>query len=198
MEATVKVTCPKCYRPLPEDLLRNSPQGGACPNCRAAIAVRAYPRLWKRSDLGNDLGADVVSGEGDAVCRFYPDLKAETVCEACGCLLSAKAAVNWVGRSYCLPCLHSLREEKGEDGFLSKRTLYDNSALGLVVFLAPLSLFTTPIALYFLIRYRNASRGIVPRGKFRWWAALLLSVGFSLGWLLLLVLWIAAIVESLM
>ncbi len=198
METTAKVACPRCYRALPEDLLRDHPQGGACPNCRATIAVRAYPRLWRRPDTDAGAGAGAVSEEGDAVCRFYPDQKAETVCTACGCLLSAKAAVDWVGRSYCLPCLHSLREEKGEDGFLSKRTLYDNAALGLVLFLAPLSVFTAPVALYLLIRYRNASRGIVPRGKFRWWAALVLSVGFSLGWLFLFVLWIAAIVESLM
>lgn len=198
MEATAKVACPRCYRALPDDLLRNRSQGGACPNCRATVLVHAYPRLWKRFDSGGDPGSGAVSEDGDAVCRFYPELKAETICEECGCLLSAQAAVNWGGRSYCLPCLHSLREEKGENEFLAKRIIYDNSALGLVLFLAPLSLFTAPMALYYLIRYRDASRGMVPRGKFRWWAALVLSVGFSLGWLFVVVLWIAAIVESLM
>jgi hypothetical protein len=142
-------------------------------------------------------GKASMSGEGDAVCRFYPDMKADTICDECGCFLSEKAAAAWGGSTFCLPCLHLLREEKGKDDFLAKRALYDNTALGLVLFLSPLSLFTAPVALYYLIRYRKSSRGIVPRGKFRWILALVLSVGFVSGWLFLLILWISAIGDSL-
>ena len=135
-------------------------------------------------------------GEGDAVCQFYPELQAEAICDECGCLLSRKAAVDWGGRTFCLPCLHSLREGKQTDDFLARRTLYDNVALGLVLFLAPLSIITGPLAFYYVLRYRDASRGLVPRSRFRWWLALVLSVALTIGWVFLFILWIAMIVRA--
>lgn len=195
MQTLAHVACPKCHRALADEILQDHAEPLACPFCDSSLYARVYPRLRKQSG-GRANPAAALSGDGDAVCRFYPELKAETVCDECGCFLSQKAAVSWGGRDLCMPCLHVLRETKGKDEFLAKRTLYDNTALGLILFLSPLSLFTAPIALYYLIRYRNSSRGIVPRTKFRWWLALILSVGFALAWLFLLVLWIAAIVDS--
>lgn len=199
MEAVAKVTCPKCRAVLPDELLQKSSvsEQSSCPACRAPVHAWEFPRL-RSGDISNEeTGLNNVSEEGDAVCHFYPELKAETVCDECGCFMSSKASVTWGARVLCLPCLHQLREKKGNDEFLAKRTLYDNTALGLVLFLSPLSLFTAPMALYYLIRYRNSSRGLVPRGRARWVLAMILSLGFMLGWLLLLVLWIAAIVDSL-
>lgn len=194
MEAVVQVTCPKCHSVLPLD---GESDLATCPACRAPVYAKIYPRLRTGELSGKAVGTSGMSEEGDAVCSFYPELKAETVCEECGCLLSEKASVIWTGNSYCMPCLHLMREQKGKDGFLSKRILYDNTALGLVLFLSPLSLFTAPLALYYLVRYRNSSRGIVPRGKARWVLALILSVGFMLGWLVLLLLWVSAITDSI-
>lgn len=196
MESLSTVACPKCHREFPDESLQD--QGGlsACPSCKSIVELRVYPRL--RKSISSSLKVDdLLSGEGDALCRFYPELKADTVCEECGCLLSKKAAVTWTNVDYCLPCLHLLRESKGRDEFLARRVIYDNTALGLILYLFPLSLFTAPLALYYLIRYRKASRGIVPRGKFRWLLATILSVVFSLGWLLLITLWIVAIVDSM-
>ncbi len=198
MDAVVSVACPKCHAVLPDEVLQwqSKSELAACPACRAPVYANVYPRLYAGGISKEEQGMGGMSEEGEAVCSFYPELKAETVCEECGCLMSEKAAVNWNGENFCMPCLHLLREQKGRDDFLSKRTLYDNSALGLVLFMAPLSLFTAPLALYYLIRYRNSSRGIVPRGKVRWVLALILSIGFMLGWLLLLVLWLSAVTGS--
>lgn len=199
MEAVVQVNCPKCHSVLPYEVLQTPSASDlvSCPACRAPVYAKLYPRLVSGGILGRGVGKIGVSEEGDAVCSFYPELKAETFCEECGCLLSEKASVLWAGNNFCMPCLHLLREKKGKDGFLSKRKIYDNLALGLVLFLAPLSLFTAPMALYYLIRYRNYSRGIVPRGKARWVFALILSVGVMFLWLILLVLWLSAVTDSI-
>ena len=199
MEAVVQVNCPKCHSVLPYEVLVSSSASELfpCPACRAPVYAKVYPRLVSGGISGKEVGKRGASEEGDAVCSFYPELKAETVCEECGCLLSEKASVIWSGNNFCMPCLHLLREKKEKDGFLSKRTIYDNLALGLVLFLAPLSLFTAPMALYYLIRYRNSSRGIVPRGKARWVLALILCVGVMLVWLILLVLWLSAVTDSI-
>ena len=141
METTASVACPKCFTALPQGvLLQNSgDEGCVCPACRATLYTSTYPRLWKGSDSDGPSHKATISGEGDAVCRFYPELKAETVCDECGSFLSDKAAVTWNSCTYCLPCLHVLREKKGSDEFLARRSLYDNTALGLVLFLSPLS-----------------------------------------------------------
>lgn len=199
MPNLAQVHCPKCHRVLSDEWLQENSRQAPCPACKAFIYIKSYPRLRVAPDSLKDQAASVqaLSGEGDAVCRFYPDLKAEAVCDECGCFLSKKAALSWGGRDLCMPCLHTLREGKGKDEFLAKRVLYDNTALALILFLSPFSLFTAPMALYYLIRYRKSSRGIVPRSKFRWWLAMILSIVFSLGWLVLLVLWMAAIVDSI-
>ncbi len=80
----------------------------------------------------------------------------------------------WDGRHLCLTCIYDRREVKRESEFVSRRTIYDNVALGLLaipfVFFYPfifLAIFTGPMAMYYLVRYRKASRGFVPRGPFR-------------------------------
>ena len=141
----------------------------------------------------------VIAGEADARCRYLSDLKAETVCEACGALLSQPAAISWAEKYWCLPCVHRLRrDEKGDgSGFVAERKIYDNLALMMVTLLSPVSLLTAPVALYFLVRYRKAPRGLVPRSSLRWWLALIFSL-LSLGvWLGLLALAISIMVRSL-
>jgi hypothetical protein len=167
-----------------------------CPSCRTVLSIQAFPRLGA-ADSGKRAVDGKHAAEGEAVCNFYPELQAETICDECGCFLSLKAAVDWNGRNVCLPCLHKLRESKADDDFLAKRTIYDNVALGLVTWLAPFSLITAPLALYYLFRYRKAPRGIVPRSSFRWWLALVLSIGLLGGWVFLFVIWIAMIVRAM-
>jgi uncharacterized RDD family membrane protein YckC len=141
----------------------------------------------------------MIAAEADARCRFLVELKAETVCEACGALLSQPAAICWAGKSWCLPCVHRLRrDEKGDgSGFVAERKIYDNLALMMVSLLLPLSLLTAPVALYFLVRYRKAPRGLVPRSSLRWWLALVLSAVSLTVWLGLLALAISIMVRSL-
>ena len=68
-------------------------------------------------------------------------------------------------------------------------TLYDNVALSLLIlpFLTLiygffLVMFTAPVALYLVVRHRNASRGIVPRGRWRLVLAGALSIFVVLAW----------------
>jgi hypothetical protein len=158
--------------------------------------MAAFPCLTAAKRGQERESAGVPAQIGDAVCKFYPELQAETVCDECGCLMSRRASVGWDNRTLCMPCLHLLREKKGSGAFSSKRTLHENVALGLVVFLAPLSLVTGPIAAVYLFRHRKAPRGLVPSGPFRWWLAMGLSLAVTGGWIFLFVTWIAMIVRA--
>jgi uncharacterized paraquat-inducible protein A len=188
------IICPKCHVPVPAEGDQMAEE--RCPACRAVLSIETFPRL-RAGNAGLLANGGKHAAEGEAVCHFFPELQAETICDECGCFLSLKAAVDWNGRNVCLPCLHQLRESKADDDFLAKRTIYDNVALGLVTWLAPVSLITAPLALYYLLRYRKAPRGIVPRGSFRWWLAFVLSVGLLGGWIFLFVIWIAMFVRAM-
>jgi hypothetical protein len=191
------ITCPKCLGTIPPPPSAWSGHADSgCPRCGARLTLAAFPRLAGGGSGPSTGIAGQTAQEGDAVCKFYPELQAETVCEECGCLMSRKASVEWGRRIICMPCLHLLRETKGSEAFSSKRTLHENVAVGLVVFLAPLSLITGPIALFYLLRHRRAPRGLVPRGPFRWWLALALSLAVTLGWIFLFIAWIALIVRA--
>ena len=144
----------------------------------------------------HDASSARLAQEGEAVCHFYPELQAQAVCEECGCFLSEKAAVAWGDRTLCLPCLHLLRESRNRDDFSARRTLVDNVGLGLILFLLPLTLFTGPIALVYLLRNRQAPGSLIPRGRFRWRLAVALAVVSSLAWLVLIALWILSIVSA--
>ncbi len=155
------------------------------------MTLETFPRLRASEPSNSVEGRGLQAREGEAVCQFYPELQAETVCEECGCFLSRKASVEWSGRTLCLPCLHNLREQKGADAFSSRRSLPDNVGIALVVFLLPLTLFTGPYAIFYLLRHRKTPGSLVPRSRFRWWLALVLAILATTGWLVLFVIWIA-------
>ena len=156
-----------------------------------------FPRLTALSRVDQKGGEGQRANDGEAVCQFYPELQADTVCDECGCFMSQKAAVTWSGRNLCLPCLHQLREAKSSDAFAAKRTLHDNVGLGLVVFLLPLTLITGPIALFYLIRHRKAPGSLVPRSRLRWRLALSLAAATTVGWIFLFIVWISMIVRAI-
>ena len=181
--------CPSCRSPLkvasPMDLLEDF-----CPVCRAPVHLTMYPRLFSGREKRAE-GAAV--GDGEACCSFFPALRAETVCDECGCFLSRRAGADWAGRDLCLPCVHRLREIVRSSDYLGRATLVEQRALVLVTVLAPFSLFTAPIALVMLIRHRGKPERFLPQSRWVWWLALILAIGCLLSWLVLFVVWISLV-----
>lgn len=199
MSTAATLTCPHCLQPFsPAEEAEHAATEQECGRCRQSLIVEAFPRMHiAEPPPKHDAASARLAQEGEAVCHFYPELQAQTVCDECGCFLSEKAAVAWGEKTLCLPCLHLLRETKNRDDFSARRTLVDNVGLGLVLLLLPLTLFTGPVALIYLLRNRKAPGSLIPRGRFRWWLAVSLATVSSLGWLLLIVLWILSIVSAI-
>lgn len=190
-EAAV-LQCPACRSPLKVgrqvDRLEER-----CPVCRAEVHLTLYPRLFgDRPGIAEDAPA----AEGEATCSFFPDRRAEKVCDECGCFLSHRAAVDWGGRDLCLPCVHRLRELDRSSDYLGRTKLNDRRALFLVTLLAPFSLFTAPIALVLLFRHRGKPEGFLPRSSAVWWIALVLAIACLVGWIALLVVWISLVMSD--
>ena len=164
-----------------------------CPVCSSQISLAVFPRFFRdETEMPNDR----VASEDEAICSFYGKLKAEKVCDECGCLMSLRVSVNWGDRDYCLPCLYRLREEKKNASFVAQAKLYDNLALALVTWFAPFSFFTAPVALFLLLRYRKRSQTFVSRSPLRWWLAFLLSSAWILLWGAIIIIWISLVLNE--
>lgn len=185
------IACPKCR--MENEVEAVGVGETNCQFCRAPISFRIFPRLTKAPP--KKLQPHPAEG-GDATCQFYPELKAEVICDECGCFMSEKASVNWDGKTFCLPCLHNLREQKADTNYRASLKIWDNRALGLLAML-PLTLFTGPIALFVLLRFRKEPVGWVPRGRFRWWLALVFSIIVLSGWTALVIVWVAMLTREL-
>lgn len=184
--------CPSCRSPLKVGRPVSSLEE-RCPVCRAEVHVTTFPRLYGDSA---GPGEDAAAAGGEASCSFFPELRAQRVCDECGCFLSHRAASRWGGRDLCLPCLHRLREIEKAPDYIARAKLYDRRALFLVTWMAPFTLFTAPLALFLLLRHRGRPAGFVPRGRAVWWIATLLAAGWIAAWLVLIVVWISLVRDS--
>jgi len=193
MSDTATISCPRCRGVLS---VAGFVEGieVPCPHCTAPLGLAIFPRLF-RAPVKTDHSHPAASGE--AACTFFPQLRADHICEECGCFLSHRAAVQWGGAPLCLPCLHRLREERQDPAYVARVNRYDNRALALVTWLAPVSFITAPGAIFLLLRYRKAPRGFAGGNGARWWIAFVLASALLLGWLTLLVVWLALVVEEI-
>ena len=166
------LSCPRCYAKLPGPAER-------CTNCRSKLEsltfVAATPPSANEALLAAGGGAD---------CFFCPEHPATGSCASCGRFVCTRCEVDWAGQKTCLTCLHAGREIREDDRFLTKRTLWDNLALSLLIWPAIFipfyglffSLLASPAAIFIIVKNWNASRGIVPRGRGRQIAALAISI----------------------
>jgi len=104
-----KLQCPTCRNSL--NMSRSIDHlEERCPVCRSEISMAVFPRFYREEPEVID--ARLASDE-ETVCSFYPELKAENLCDACGCLMSQKASVKW-GDEDLLPSLPFSTARGGE------------------------------------------------------------------------------------
>lgn len=168
VEPVYEMHCPNCARPfqlsgkVAEQIDQN------CQFCKKPMSILTFPRFTRPHDT-YDPG--LTAAEGEATCQFFPQLKAEVICDECGCFMSQKATVDWGGNKLCLPCLHNLRENKADVNYRSELPSWDNRGLALCI--------TGPVALVILLKHKNAINSWIPRSSFRWWLAMVLSIVFT-------------------
>ncbi len=184
--------CPSCRSPLkvgrPVSFVEER-----CPVCRAEVHITTFPRLYGDFVRTEE---DATAAEDEAACSFFPDLRAQVVCDECGVFLSHRASIRWGDEVLCLPCLHRLREVERAPDFIARTKLHDRRALFLVTWMAPFTLFTAPLAMFLLLRHRGKPDGFVPRGRALWWVAMTLAAAWLAAWLVLIVVWISLVRES--
>jgi hypothetical protein len=180
----VTVFCPRCERELPAESLE--PGGARCYHCESRVEATVFPAAFRTVSTISDRA--VVSGE--AACFFHDDRVAAVSCSNCGRFLCHFCRIEWSGGNLCVACIEALGEPSKSTALESSRFHFDSLALSLATIPSLLvfpSLFTAPLALGMALVTIRKSCSITPRSKWRFVAAMLVSLAVIGGWLWLFI-----------
>src|SRR5215207_8892602 len=97
--------CPNCSLPF-------EPESAAplaefeCSACRSSLSVSVFPSFHSPpEEISTSSGAK--AAEGEAVCFFHPEKRAECTCERCGRFICALCDFPLAGKHLCPKCLDS-------------------------------------------------------------------------------------------
>jgi hypothetical protein len=172
------LNCPQCSERLPADLFVSG-QPGQCPACHSQVEAYIFPEFHR--DPSSRPGI-YLAQEHEAVCYFHSRYRAMTPCDNCGRFLCEICAIRLGSRQLCAECLSKLRNERNETGLVHYAALFDNAALFLVtaptvtVILGFITILSAPISLFLSFYYWSRQWNLVPRSRFRFGIAVLLSV----------------------
>ncbi|TLD69722.1 hypothetical protein FEM03_15450 [Phragmitibacter flavus] len=205
------VRCAGCGATQQAAIFRGQPVS-SCGTCRRRLEVRVLPAVFGVASRPPALPSN--EGEiqlGETRCFYDPVRVATKSCSHCGVFVSDAWVATWGEEVVCLKCLDELRTKGADTKFQAKRVLWDNVVLGLsvgpwllslifvftvlfyafAVFSIMLTLVAAPAALFLGLRYWNAPRGLVPRGRGR----LMMGVGLAVLQLLAWVVGVVALVH---
>ncbi len=167
------VRCRKCGTLVPDNLL-NSPQFAHCPSCGASLAVWIFPALFRQEHLPN---ASILDDESS--CYYHETNRAETFCDSCGRFLCHVCVLKINGRHICPACLETALSRKRIPQFESQFFAYDELALSLalVSFVFPCFILAAPASLYYIFRYWNVPKSVLPKSRWREYVAIFLNLG---------------------
>ncbi len=154
-----------------------------CPSCKSQVRTDVFPALIANPTTGST--GQVLLVDSEASCFYHENKKAMVPCDHCGRFLCSLCDVELNGDHFCPSCVESGKKKNKLRNLQSHRTLYDSIALSLAVipaiFVWP-SIVTAPMALYVALRYWKTPLSIVPRRRWRFVLAMVLSVPQILGW----------------
>jgi len=183
--AILPLLCSACHNPLPGTVC-NIGEPAICPSCSAVVRAEIFPAILRPAGESGSTGREI--SEGEASCFYHPEKQAVKVCSSCGRFLCALCDLELAGRCICPACLEEGRKSGEIRELVRRRTLYDSIALNAAIvplFLWPLTLVTSPLALAYSIYAWRKPTSILPRTRIRLVVALILSPLQIAGWITL-------------
>lgn len=173
---TSTLACPHCRTGLaPEDFAAD--HDTACPQCRNVLRAAVFP-AFHRDAAGAMPGLADRADEGEAVCFFHAENRAERTCDRCGRFICHVCDMPVGALRLCPSCLSGALEAERESELVAWRFQWSDSALIFGVLPLFLGIFMWPfivltgIAAVVLGIYGRQRPGSVPRGPRRWAAML--------------------------
>ncbi len=170
------IVCGACSQPLPREFWSGT-EGKTCRFCRAPVLVKIFP-AFANSAAGSQpqpLGADT-----EASCFYHPQSRASVPCEECGRFLCALCTLEIPGAKLCPVCFEANVSGRKRPVLEATRTMHDSIALALATIPAVMVwpvIITAPLTLFWVFRYWNAPRSILPRTRIRFYLAGLCALG---------------------
>ncbi|MDO8544318.1 MAG: hypothetical protein Q7S40_28085 [Opitutaceae bacterium] len=155
------LACPNCKRVL-ETHAWHDATAGTCRRCNTDFEFIAFPALTARAA---HVAAQAAGLDGDSVCYFHAQNRAESICEECGRLLCPVCVIAFAGKKMCPTCVAATRASEAAN-VVGYRTLFDGIALtvaGLPLLIWPVTLVTAPVALGVVIYGWNKPGSLVRR-----------------------------------
>jgi hypothetical protein len=177
------LACPRCRAALAPEAFSIT-HDTACPQCRAVLRAAIFPAF--RLDPSDAVpGLADRAGEGEAVCFFHAENRAERTCDRCGRFICHVCDMPVGSRRLCPSCLSGALETEKVSELVAWRFLWADSALIFGVVPLVLGIFMWPfivltgltaivLGLYALRRPGSVSRGA------RRWAAVVGMIGGAL------------------
>ncbi|GAB4341270.1 MAG: hypothetical protein Kow0099_17810 [Candidatus Abyssubacteria bacterium] len=179
---TLQLECGKCKAPISLPLPEASVQT-TCPICDAYIRIEAFPALLRRGAQGRR--GETLTADDESSCYYHPAKKAVAVCEGCGRFLCSLCDIEMDGRHICSACIERGGGEGSVKPLKNEVVRYDDIALTLAIIpmiFYCITIFTAPAALYISIRHWNTPMSVLPRSRWRFVVAILLSVVQLAAW----------------
>ena len=179
------VDCPKCGIPIEWQSFSTSEMTG-CPACDTKLHVDIFPAFFGQPSAGTP---DSPVLEDESGCYFHPQKKAVLPCSMCGRFICSLCDVGLGGQHVCPSCFEAGYNKRKIAGLESHRILYDDIAVALstipLIFFWP-TIITAPACIYISLRHWKSPASIIPRTKFRFIIAILISLLQITGWALLI------------
>ena len=149
-----------------------------CPSCNADLAIRVFPALLAARPALNPLDLQIEAGE--ASCFYHLNKRAASSCARCGRFVCALCAVDFDDAVWCPGCLADAQSGGKHSRLENRRILWDSIALGAATLPLLLALYPaipgSLAAIFISIRYWRRPGSLIPRTKWRFAAAILISL----------------------
>ena len=180
------VLCPECSSPIPATHFAAA-ELAPCPVCNVPLLARAFPALLRPMQQGTS--GERITDAGQAACFYHPHKTAHIPCDACGRFICALCDVELHGQHLCPACIESGRRKGSLTTLESRRLLWDNIALGVIIipivtlFFWWASILTAPAGIFLAILGWRKPRSLAPRWtRLRLSVAIVLALGILAGW----------------
>jgi hypothetical protein len=182
------LTCTSCQSPLTPSLY-NTGWLGQCYRCNSALQIEVFPAILDPQKIGTH--AQALADANEASCFYHPNKKASIPCDLCGRFLCSLCDLEVNDRHLCPACLE-VDDEKNESPKLKREgILYDSIALSasvLTTLIWPFSILSAPYVLYLTRRYYKTKMSVLPRSRWRFIVASVLSICQLTTWVVVTIL----------
>jgi len=158
-----------------------------CTSCGAGNSVNAFPALL--APVRGHAGAEA-SLEGEATCFDHPARRAIGACQQCGRYCCRLCLVEFGSQTWCPSCVAAGSGTARPAHAETSRNLYDSTALILPLaslLIYPFTVIAAPASLVLSAMKWSQPLSLVRRNRWRFVAAILISLAEIGGWGMLIV-----------